>query len=89
MQEAFTRYVGDTCPYFVPREKVTPGQAVRLIRENRRNCPAHPLQYHLSDEELHLICTSEKDGLIGVEVLYSTHTEMDESYAASGPPKAS
>lgn len=46
MQEAFTRYVGDTCPYFVPREKVTPGQAVRLIRKTG-GIPvlAHPLQY--------------------------------------------
>ena len=82
MQEAFTRYVGDTCPYFVPREKVTPGQAVRLIRKTG-GIPvlAHPLQYHLSDEKLrHLVRTLKKDGLIGVEALYSTHTQMDESY---------
>ena len=28
MKEAFDRYVGDHCPCFVPREKVTPAQAV-------------------------------------------------------------
>lgn len=31
--EAFERFVGDHCPYFVPREKVTPAQAIRLILE--------------------------------------------------------
>ena len=31
MKEAFDRYVGDHCPCFVPREKVTPAQAVELI----------------------------------------------------------
>ena len=31
LPEAFERYVGDRCRYFVPREKVTPEQAVHLI----------------------------------------------------------
>ena len=82
MAEAFSRYIGDTCPYFVPREKVTPGQAVRLIRKTG-GIPilAHPLQYHLPDEELkNLVLQLKQDGLIGIEALYSTHSPMDESY---------
>ena len=33
MPDAFERYVGDHTKYFVPREKVTPSQAVQLIRK--------------------------------------------------------
>lgn len=82
MAEAFSRYVGDNCPYFVPREKVTPGQAVRLVRKTG-GIPilAHPLQYHLPDEDLQELTSQlKKDGLIGIEALYSTHSPMDESY---------
>ena len=31
ISEAFERYVGDHCPYYVPREKVKPEQAIKLI----------------------------------------------------------
>ena len=31
IHEAFEKYIGDNCPYFVPREKVTPQDAVQLI----------------------------------------------------------
>ena len=45
MKEAFDRYVGDHCPCFVPREKVTPAQAVELIL-GAGGVPvlAHPIQ---------------------------------------------
>ena len=33
IREAFDRYVGDRCSCYVPREKVTPSQAVKLILE--------------------------------------------------------
>lgn len=82
MSEAFSRYIGDDCPYFVPREKVTPAQAVRLIRKHG-GIPilAHPLLYHLTDEKLtELIRTLKKAGLVGIEAYYSTHNAMDESY---------
>lgn len=53
MAEAFERYVGDRCPYFVPREKVTPAQAVELIL-HAGGIPilAHPILYHMSDARL-------------------------------------
>lgn len=82
MAEAFSRYVGDDCPYFVPREKVTPAQAVRLIRKHG-GIPilAHPLLYHFSDEKLtELVELLKKTGLIGIEAYYSTHNAMEESY---------
>lgn len=79
-EEAFERYIGDTCPCYVPREQVTPIQAVHLIRSNG-GIPvlAHPLTYHLPEEVLtELIADLKKAGLIGMEVIYSTHRGFDE-----------
>lgn len=82
MKEAFSRYIGDNCPYFVPREKVSPAQAVRLIRSTG-GIPilAHPLLYHLTEEGLlTLIEELKRAGLLGIEALYSTHTPEEESF---------
>lgn len=50
LPEAFERYVGDRCRYFVPREKVTPEQAVHLILD-AKGLPilAHPTLYHMGE----------------------------------------
>lgn len=78
--EAFDRYVGDHCPYYVPREKVTPAQAVALILETG-GIPvlAHPILYHMSDAHLDTLVGELKDaGLMGIEALYSTYHACDE-----------
>lgn len=80
MAEAFERYVGDHCPCYVPREKVTPAQAVTLIRE-ADGIPvlAHPILYHMSDARLDNLVSELKDaGLMGIEALYSTYHSCDE-----------
>ena len=80
LQEAFDRFVGDHCPYYVPREKVTPVQAIRLIRE-ADGIPilAHPLLYHLSDSRLEALVEECKEaGLMGIEAIYSTHNPSEE-----------
>lgn len=80
MAEAFDRYVGDHCPYYVPREKVTPTQAVALILETD-GIPilAHPILYHMSDARLDALVSELKDaGLMGIEALYSTYHACDE-----------
>lgn len=82
MKEAFSRYIGDDCPYFVPREKVSPAQAVRLIRSTG-GIPilAHPLLYRLTEEGLLTLIEELKNaGLLGIEALYSTHTPEEESF---------
>ena len=78
--EAFDRYVGDHCPYFVPRDKVTPVQAVSLIRE-AGGIPvlAHPILYHMSDNRLDTLTGELKEaGLMGIEAIYSTYHACDE-----------
>ena len=80
MKEAFDRYVGDHCPYFVPREKVLPCQAVELILA-AGGIPvlAHPILYHMSEERLEKLVKELKEtGLIGIEAIYSTYDAADE-----------
>lgn len=78
--EAFDRYVGDHCPCYVPREKVTPTQAVQLILE-AGGIPvlAHPVLYHLGKEQLEkLVAALKEAGLIGIEAIYSTYKPYEE-----------
>lgn len=80
MAEAFDRYIGDRCPCYVPREKVTPVQAVRLILE-AGGIPvlAHPILYRMSDARLEALTAELKDaGLIGIEAIYSTYKPHEE-----------
>ncbi|MCR5500730.1 MAG: PHP domain-containing protein, partial [Acetatifactor sp.] len=80
MREAFDRYIGDHAPCFLPREKVTPSQAVNLIlRSGGVPVLAHPILYHMSEERLEkLVQTLKKDGLVAIEAIYSTYTAGEE-----------
>lgn len=79
-QEAFDRYLGDHTKYFVPREKVTPAQAVQLIlAADGIPILAHPPLYHMGNERLDKLVASLKEtGLMGIEAVYSTYTNQDE-----------
>ena len=80
MSDAFDRYIGDHCPCFVPREKVTPVDAVKLIL-SAGGIPilAHPVLYHMSDENLDtLTVLLAEAGLVALEAIYSTYTAFDE-----------
>lgn len=80
IKEAFERYIGDHAPCFLPREKVTPAQAVDLILKSG-GIPilAHPILYGMSDERLEILISTLKEvGLMGIEALYSTYTGADE-----------
>ena len=80
MNEAFEKYVGDHCPYFVPREKVTPEQAIDLIlKANGVPILAHPPLYHMSDSRLDkLVARLKEAGLQGIEAVYSTYASSEE-----------
>lgn len=80
MAEAFDRYIGDDGPCFLPREKVTPADAVRLILAvGGVPILAHPVLYHMSDERLDRLTAALKEsGLIGLEAVYSTYSIDDE-----------
>ncbi len=80
MAEAFERYIGDDCPCYIPREKVTPLDAVELIL-SVGGIPilAHPVLYHMSEEALDTLTAQLRQaGLVGLEAIYSTYTPADE-----------
>lgn len=78
-QDAFAKYLGDHTKYFVPREKVTPAQAVALILQ-ADGIPvlAHPPLYHMGQKRLDTLTASLKEaGLMGIEAFYCTYTNQD------------
>ncbi|MDD6810853.1 MAG: PHP domain-containing protein [Lachnospiraceae bacterium] len=78
--DAFAKYIGDHCKYFVPREKVTPVQAIELIlKAGGVPILAHPPLYHMGKDRLdRLVSTLKEAGLMGIEVLYATYNIQDE-----------
>lgn len=73
--EAFSKYIGDGCPCFVPKLQFSPKEAIHLIQSaGGLAVLAHPLIYKFSYQELDtLICELKSYGLIGVEVYHSSH----------------
>ncbi len=79
-QEAFDKFIGDRCKYYIPREKVDPEMAIDLIlKADGIPVLAHPILYHLSDKRLDELVKRLKDaGLIGIEAIYSTYAPSEE-----------
>lgn len=82
MWNAFELYLKPGCPYHVPREKITPADAVKLIRQfGGIPVLAHPMQYNFPEEMLRTLLDELCSvGLIGMEVYYSTHTPEQTQY---------
>ena len=79
--DAFQTHIGDHCKYYIPRDLSSPFQAVRLIRETG-GIPilAHPFQYHLIETDLiDLVKSLKRSGLLGIEAIYSTHSQVQEN----------
>lgn len=80
INEAFERYIGDNCPYFVPRQKVTPYEAVELIlKAGGIPVLAHPMLYGMGKTRLDALVSELKDaGLMALEAIYSTYSSSQE-----------
>ena len=81
-KEAFAKYLDESCPYYVPRYKITYDEGIRLIL-GAGGVPilAHPLHYHLPENTLReLIAACKENGLAGIEVKYVNHTKQDEYF---------
>lgn len=79
-KEAFQKYLNEEGPYYVNRQFITPEQAIQAIL-NAKGIPvlAHPMLYHLPDEELEqLVERLKAHGLCGIETIYSTYSSEDE-----------
>ncbi len=77
--EAFDKYLSPGRPCFIPRESVTPEDAVRIIKlGNGKPVLAHPLLYKLTDEQIEeLVIHLKGEGLVGMEAYYSLNTGDD------------
>ena len=80
LKEAFERYIGDNCPYFVPREKTTVYDGVRLIvKAGGIPIIAHPMLYHMNWDRLQSLVDELKPlGLMGIEAAYTTNSPAEE-----------
>lgn len=79
-QDAFNRYLNSNSPYYVQREYMDPGTALRLIHTaGGLAVLAHPLLYNYSLEEVEeLVVFLVELGLDGIEAIYSSNTGFDE-----------
>jgi predicted metal-dependent phosphoesterase TrpH len=75
MQEAFEKYLQRGAPAYVPRVKMTPEKAVKLIL-NAGGVPvlAHPLLTGFGDIRP-LVAELKSYGLMGIEAYYPAHTD--------------
>lgn len=80
ISDAFHKYLHADSPYYVPREYITPEETISLIkRAGGIPVLAHPLIYHLPEQELDsLIKRLKEAGLEGIEVFYSNNMGFDE-----------
>lgn len=79
-ETVFKKYLGDGCRCYVPREKITPFEAIRLIQMGGGMAFfAHPVLCHMDHGRLRTFIRSLKDaGLSGIEAIYSMNGAGDE-----------
>lgn len=80
MQEGFERFVGDHCPCFIPRKKITPMRAIEIIlKAGGFPILAHPVLYHMSNTRLdEMVRVLKEAGLQGIEAIYSSYSPSEE-----------
>lgn len=75
MKEAFDRYLGKEGLAYLTPERISPMEAIRVIRKNGGVAVmAHPGLYQMD----HIIPSLVKEGLIGIEISHPDHTKEDE-----------
>lgn len=80
--EAFDKYIGEGCPYYVEKAYVAPDEAIDVIHQaGGIAILAHPLLYHMTDQELaSMVAHLKALGLDGIETMYSTYSEAQQLY---------
>ena len=80
--DAFTKYIGDGQPAYVPKECLDAKQCIALIHQaGGKAVLAHPMLYKYTKAEITvLIETLKAEGLDGVEVIYPKHSPEEMSF---------
>ncbi len=82
--EAFDKYIGTGCPAYVPRYKLTPEDAVRLIASaNGLPVIAHPIGLPGLVALRNWLPGLRAAGLVGVETYYGSYTTEEEQQIRS------
>lgn len=78
--EAFDRFLGDGKPAYLTRERITPKDAIDMIKKaGGHPVLAHPLLYKMGKDRLESLVDYLKGmGLEGIEALYSLNTKSDD-----------
>ncbi len=77
--EAFDTYIGKGCYAYVPRYRLTPEDAVRLITSaNGLPVIAHPIELPGLDELRNWLPDLCEAGMVGLETYYGPYTPADE-----------
>lgn len=78
-ETAFSKYLGNQCRCYVPREKISPFEAIKLIQSGGGvSFFAHPILCHMNFERLkRLIADLKAAGLTGIEAIYSANSPGD------------
>lgn len=81
-EEAFNKYLNPGCPCYLPRVKVTPFEAIDMIKEaGGHPVLAHPLLYKMPYDRLESVIVMLKDhGLEGIEGRYSLNKVEDNCF---------
>lgn len=79
-ETVFRKYLGNGCPCYVPREKITPCDAIDLIHDGGGLAYfAHPILCRMNQDRLDLLVKLLKErGLTGLEAIYSTYYPGEE-----------
>jgi predicted metal-dependent phosphoesterase TrpH len=79
VSEAFEKYIGNGCPAYVPRYKLTPTDAVRMIvSANGLPVMAHPIDLPGLAELRTWLPELRDAGLVGLETYYGPYTPKQE-----------
>lgn len=78
-ETVFSKYLGNQCRCYVPREKISPFEAVKLIQSGGGVAFfAHPILCHMNFDRLKRFISDLKDaGLTGIEAIYSANSPGD------------
>lgn len=82
LKDAFTKYIGNDCVAYVPREKLTPKTVIEMIKAcGGVAALAHPTLYHLNLRELDALLEELVSyGMQGIEGLYSLYNTSEIRY---------
>lgn len=80
IQQAFKKYIGDGKPCYVKKFKLTPAEAVALIKGvGGVAALAHPMTIYSEDKTIEeIVGLLVKDGIQGIEVYHSDHKKKHE-----------